>query len=85
MTDRQEFGICRGLQPSAAIAGMIMIPKMETTEEGNLNRKHVTIASPDELLKKMETAPLRKRGRVLVGSSWTREPPTPPSARGMQK
>ena len=62
MTDRQEFARS---QTSAAIAGMMVMTKMETTEERNLNRKRATIASPDEH-SKMETAPLRKRGRALL-------------------
>ena len=56
---------------------------METTEEGNLNRKRASIASPDER-SKMETAPLRNRRVNTVASLWTTEPPTPTSARGMQ-
>ena len=62
MTDRQEFA---RYQTSAAIAGMMVMSKMETTEARNLNRKRATIASPDERLK-METAPLRKLGRALL-------------------
>ncbi len=62
---------------------MMVKRKMETTEEGNLNRKRATIASPDVRLK-METAPLRKRRIVRnVALPWTREAPTPPSAREM--
>jgi hypothetical protein len=48
MTDRQEFARS---QVTAAIAGMIMMTKMETTEQGNLNRRRATIASPDDLRK----------------------------------
>ena len=56
MTDRQEVARPR---TSAAIAGMMVRTKMENTEEGNLDRKRTTIASPDER-SKVETAPLRK-------------------------
>ncbi len=80
MTDPQEFARSK---TSAVIAGMMVMTKMETTEEGNLSRKLATTASPDER-SKMETAPLRKRASVKsVWSPWTREPPTPPSARGI--
>jgi hypothetical protein len=52
MTDRKEFARS---QTSAVIAGMMVMTKMETTEEGNLNRKRAVIASPDERSKMEST------------------------------
>jgi hypothetical protein len=69
MTDRQEFP---RPQTSAAIAGMMVRTKMKTTEQGNLNRRRATIASPGD----------RRVKSVL--SLCATEPPTPSSARGMQ-
>jgi hypothetical protein len=41
------------------------------------------LSKPPPMASKMETAPLRKRTSVTnAGSSWRREPPTPPSVRG---
>jgi hypothetical protein len=66
----------RGIQThlSAAIAGMMVRTKMETTEQGNLKRKRATIASPGD--------PKCRVKSVL--SPCATEPPTPSSARGMQ-
>ena len=62
MTDRQEFARS---YLRVTIDGLMVMTKMDTTEEGNLNRKRATIASPDEC-SRMESVPLRKRGRTLL-------------------
>ena len=63
---------------------MMTLRKMSKSDDVMTKMSKLSkLNKPPPMTSKMETVPLRKRTSVTnVGSSWTREPPTPPSVLG---